>query len=195
MARARSSSRRPRPGSLTSGGRPSGGQAHEQGRHGPRRRRLPAQRRGRPQRAHRPQDARLGSTCVRGGPLPVRRAAARDAAHALPAHDQPRRRRARSGRTLESSRNPLVPGSVELALTRTAEDEARAVADRISELLQDGHQAGDIAVLYRSVRTSAQPLVKELRSRRIRFAVVGKTSLLARPEMALVARVLSLEGT
>ena len=46
-----------------------------------------------------------------------------------------------------------------------------------------------MAVLFRSVRTSASPLIDELRKRRIPVAVIGKTSLLARPEMCLLAQV------
>ncbi len=90
---------------------------------------------------------------------------------------------------LESAREAAVPGAVEVTVGETAEDEARRIGARIEALLGDGHRPGDIAVLYRSVRTSARPLIDELRRRGIPVGVVGKTSLLARPEMALVARI------
>lgn len=92
-------------------------------------------------------------------------------------------------KVLESAREAAEPGAVEIAYGATAEDEARLIANRIEALLRDGHQPAEIAVLYRSVRTSARPLVAELRARGIPIAVIGKTSLLARPEMALIARI------
>jgi DNA helicase-2/ATP-dependent DNA helicase PcrA len=90
---------------------------------------------------------------------------------------------------LEPAREPSVSGAVEVFIGPTAEDEARTIASRIQKLLDSGHQPADIAVLYRSVRTSAPPLLHELRSRGIPVAVIGKTSLLARPEMAFIARL------
>lgn len=95
----------------------------------------------------------------------------------------------RLDKALASSRDPSQSGTVEVAVARTAEEEAQLVANRIASLLQAGHEPGDVAVLYRSVRSSARPVVEELRRRGIPVQVAGKTSLLARPEMALVARL------
>jgi DNA helicase-2/ATP-dependent DNA helicase PcrA len=95
----------------------------------------------------------------------------------------------RLDKVLESARQPAASGAVEAFCAQTPEEEARAIAKRIEALIEQKHAPGDIAVLYRSVRTSALPLVEELRKRRIPMAVVGKTSLLARPEMALIARI------
>ncbi len=92
-------------------------------------------------------------------------------------------------KVLESAREEADPGAVEVVYGATTEDEARLIAQRIEALLRDGHQPSDIGVLYRSVRTSARPLIDELRARKIAVAVIGKTSLLARPEMALIARI------
>jgi ATP-dependent DNA helicase UvrD/PcrA len=95
----------------------------------------------------------------------------------------------RAPKRLEAARDPAWPGAVEVMVCGDPGQEAAGIAGRIESLLADGHRPGDIAVLYRSVRTSARPLVDELRDRGIPAAVVGKTSLLAHPEMALLARI------
>lgn len=95
----------------------------------------------------------------------------------------------REPKRLDAARERVHPGSVELMVTEDPAGEATGIAGRIQRLLADGHSPGEIAVLYRSVRTSAGPLVDELRRRGIATAVVGKTSLLAHPEMALLARI------
>ncbi|MDI6824253.1 MAG: ATP-dependent DNA helicase [Bacillota bacterium] len=96
----------------------------------------------------------------------------------------------RIDKVLEAARERSPGGAVEVFFADTPEDEAEMVVRRIERLLAGGHRPGDIAVLYRSVRTSARPLVEALRARRIPATVVGKTSLLAHPEMGLVARIL-----
>jgi DNA helicase-2/ATP-dependent DNA helicase PcrA len=71
-------------------------------------------------------------------------------------------------------------------------DEAEMIARRIQQLVARGHRHGDIAVLCRSVRTSAPPVVETFRERGIPHHVVGRLSILTRPEMALVARIFVL---
>lgn len=95
----------------------------------------------------------------------------------------------RAPKQLAAARDPARPGAVEVMVGSDPAHEAAGIAGRIQALLADGHQPGDIAVLYRSVRTSARPLVDELSSRSVPVAVAGKTSLLAHPEMALLARI------
>ncbi len=95
----------------------------------------------------------------------------------------------RLDKVLVSAREPAPAGAVEVLVAQTPEDEAGAIAGRIARLVAEGHAPRHIAVLYRSVRTSARPLVLALRERGIPSLVVGKTSLLAHPEMALVARI------
>ena len=95
----------------------------------------------------------------------------------------------RAPKRLEAARDEARPGAVEVMVGRDPVQEAAGIASRIQSLLADGHRPGDMAVLYRSVRSSARPLVDELRDRGIPAAVVGKTSLLAHPEMALLARI------
>jgi DNA helicase-2/ATP-dependent DNA helicase PcrA len=79
--------------------------------------------------------------------------------------------------------------AVELMKAGTAEHEAELLVQRIQSLINTGIQPADIAVLYRSVRTSAGPLYAGLRREGIPVALVGRLSLLDRPEMALLARV------
>ena len=95
----------------------------------------------------------------------------------------------RAPKQLDAARDPAHPGSVEIMVGAGPGEEAAGIARRIQALLADGHPPGDIAVLFRSVRTSASPLVEELRRRGVATSVVGKTSLLAHPEMALLARI------
>lgn len=90
---------------------------------------------------------------------------------------------------LTAAREPAPPGAVELFVATTPEKEAETIAARIEQLIEAGHAPGDVAVLYRSTRTSARPLVDALRARGIPVQVVGHGSLLARPEMAVVARI------
>ncbi len=92
-------------------------------------------------------------------------------------------------KVVASARQATDKGAVEVLVGTTAVDEARAIAERIHELLAKGHQPADIAILCRSVRTSGRTIVEELRHRDIPVSVTGKTSLLARPEMALIARI------
>lgn len=79
--------------------------------------------------------------------------------------------------------------AIELAAADTPEAEAEWIAGRIKKLLDTGHRPGDIAVLFRSVRSSARPLLAALRDKEIPAAAVGRLSLLDRPEMALLARI------
>jgi DNA helicase-2/ATP-dependent DNA helicase PcrA len=95
----------------------------------------------------------------------------------------------RQKKPLESARKAADAGAVEIAVGADAAAEAKAIVDRISTLVAEGFEPGEIAVLYRSVRTSAAPLVDELRQRGIPVAVIGRTSLLARAEMALIAHL------
>jgi DNA helicase-2/ATP-dependent DNA helicase PcrA len=95
----------------------------------------------------------------------------------------------RTEKELTASRPPTEQGAVEILIGKTPRDEADQIGNRVQGLIKDGHQPADMAVLYRSVRTSAAPLVRALQDRSIPAAVVGKTSLMAQDEMALIARI------
>ncbi len=96
----------------------------------------------------------------------------------------------RQAKVLDSARESASTGAVEVAVGEDAAGEARRIAGRIDRLLESGFEPGEIAALYRSVRTSAAPLVDALRARGVPVAVIGRTSLLARREMALVAHII-----
>jgi DNA helicase-2/ATP-dependent DNA helicase PcrA len=94
-------------------------------------------------------------------------------------------------KSMQAARGSGGP-AIELAATGTPEDEAEWIARRIKKLLDSGHRAGDIAVLFRSVRSSARPVLVALGNKGIRAVAVGRLSLLDRPEMALPARIFIL---
>lgn len=71
----------------------------------------------------------------------------------------------------------------------TEEEEAERVAETISRLHAAGYRYRDIAVLYRSVRTSAPPLIEALRARGIPFTCAGRTGLFLEPEVALFGEI------
>jgi DNA helicase-2/ATP-dependent DNA helicase PcrA len=71
----------------------------------------------------------------------------------------------------------------------TEEDEARVIADTILQLHQLGYRYRDIAVLFRSVRTSAPPLLEALAERRIPFTCGGRTGLFLQPEISLFGEI------
>ncbi len=77
-----------------------------------------------------------------------------------------------------SGQNEVIPWSAE-----TADDEAEIIADHIAILHEDGWSYRAMAVLYRSVRTSAPPLVDALAARSIPFNCGGRTGLFAHPEI------------
>ncbi|MCL6647889.1 MAG: ATP-dependent helicase [Chloroflexi bacterium] len=90
---------------------------------------------------------------------------------------------------LRADRPPSPPGAVEFFVAATPSSEAEEIARRVDLLLAEGQSPGEVAILLRSVRTAAQPIVAALRRHGVRVSVVGRTSLMARPEMALIARI------
>jgi DNA helicase-2/ATP-dependent DNA helicase PcrA len=90
---------------------------------------------------------------------------------------------------LEKEMEPARPsGDYEVVAWRAATDvaEAERVAETIEHLHENGFQYRDIAVLYRSVRTSAPLLIDALRSRGIPFSCGGRTGLFMQPDVALL---------
>jgi len=71
----------------------------------------------------------------------------------------------------------------------TDEDEATTIVDTIQRLRQQGYRYKDIAVLYRSVRTSSVPLIEECRARGVPFRCAGRTGLFLQPEAAALGKV------
>ncbi len=83
----------------------------------------------------------------------------------------------------ESHGPELVPWSA-----TTAVEEAERIAEQIQRLHGEGFLYRDIAILYRSVRTSAPVLLDALRDLGIPFACGGRTGLFVQPEANVLGR-------
>lgn len=68
------------------------------------------------------------------------------------------------------------------------EAEAKVIAATIERLHERGYRYKDIAILYRSVRTSSPPLIDALRSRSIPFRCAGRTGLFLQPEAQVLGK-------
>jgi DNA helicase II / ATP-dependent DNA helicase PcrA len=71
----------------------------------------------------------------------------------------------------------------------TDDSEAETIAETIQRLKASGYRYRDIAVLYRSVRTSAPALIEALRARDIPYTAAGRTGLFLQPEVAFIAEI------
>jgi DNA helicase II / ATP-dependent DNA helicase PcrA len=87
-------------------------------------------------------------------------------------------------------------GGVEVVAWRAATDldEAERIAETIQRLHESGFRYRDVAVLYRSVRTSALPLIDALRERGIPFSCGGRTGLFLQPDAALLGETYAWLG-
>jgi len=95
---------------------------------------------------------------------------------------------------LDKTMHPTRPaGSVEVVTwSETVQaDEARKIAETIQRLHELGYQYRDIAILYRSVRTSAPALVQELEAHDIPFQCGGRTGLFMQPEISLFGEIMA----
>jgi DNA helicase-2/ATP-dependent DNA helicase PcrA len=93
----------------------------------------------------------------------------------------------RIAKTMEASRESdpasIVPWSAE-----TPEDEAKCVADAILAMHKRGVRYQDIAILFRSARTSAVPFIEAFRERGIPINCAARTGLFLLPEIDAFAR-------
>ena len=71
----------------------------------------------------------------------------------------------------------------------TPEKEADQIAKAVVALKKRGFRFGDIAVLFRSVRTSAGPLVDAFQKRGVPCECGGRTGLFMKPEIGLFAQI------
>jgi len=83
------------------------------------------------------------------------------------------------------------PGGLEVHAwaAETVEDEAEKVADTIEALHKRGYHYRDIALLFRSVRTSSPPFVVALRARGIPLRCAGRTGLFLQPEASVLGKL------
>ncbi len=86
-------------------------------------------------------------------------------------------------------RRPKGDPEVITWIVETPEKEAEQIALAIAELHKKGFRYREIAILFRSVRTSAAPLVDELRSMGIPFDCAGRTGLFVQPEIGLFSQI------
>lgn len=71
----------------------------------------------------------------------------------------------------------------------TSEDEARWIAEQIAQMVPTVCNYEEIAILLRSVSTSAPPIIEELKKRNIPYLVGGKVGLFKRDEAQAVGRI------
>ena len=93
---------------------------------------------------------------------------------------------------LDKAMEPFRPNA-ELELLAwaadTQDDEAETIASTIERLHAKGYRYKDVAVLFRSVRTSSPPLVAALKVRGIPFRCAGRTGLFQQPEASALGRL------
>lgn len=91
------------------------------------------------------------------------------------------------GRIEKAMREKRVAGKNEVTpwCADTDAAEAKKVAETISRLIAKGVPYGDIAVLYRSVRTSSPPLIDAFEQAEIPYQCAGRTGLFLQPEINL----------
>jgi DNA helicase II / ATP-dependent DNA helicase PcrA len=66
--------------------------------------------------------------------------------------------------------------------------EAEVIADTIKKLRKKGYRYEDIAILFRSVRTSSPPLIEIFKKRDIPFRCAGRTGLFMQPEATVLGK-------
>ncbi len=69
--------------------------------------------------------------------------------------------------------------------------EAEWVVEQINGLVKNGFRYSDIAILLRSVNTSATPFLDEMKKRKIPFSVGGKVGLFKRDDAQAIGRLLA----
>lgn len=89
---------------------------------------------------------------------------------------------------MESHRDPSEP-EVYGWSSETDDSEAVTIADTIQRLREHGYRYKDIAILYRSVRTSSPPLIEEFKKRGIPFRCAGRTGLFLQPEASALGKL------
>jgi DNA helicase-2/ATP-dependent DNA helicase PcrA len=86
--------------------------------------------------------------------------------------------------TRSASEHEVVPWCAE-----TDEEEATRIAETIASLHEQGYRYRDTAVLFRSVRTAAPPLLAALEANDIPFNCGGRTGLFLQPEISLLGEI------
>ena len=74
-------------------------------------------------------------------------------------------------------------------VAETPEHEAEEIAESIRQYISEGGRPRDIAVLFRSVRSSAPPLIEALARMDIPYECGGRTGLFLQPEIVVMAKL------
>ena len=88
-----------------------------------------------------------------------------------------------------NSHRPASGPEVHCWSAETVPDEAEVIADSIEKLLKKGYRYKDIAILFRSVRTSSPPLIQLFKERDIPFRCAGRTGLFMQPEASVLGKM------
>ena len=97
----------------------------------------------------------------------------------------------RLAKTMDPHRDQTAD-SVQLWSSNTPLDEARLIAETIENLHDQGIPYSDVGVLFRSVKTSAPPLLRALHERGIPFSAGGRTGLFVHSQAHALAKVFAL---
>jgi DNA helicase-2/ATP-dependent DNA helicase PcrA len=87
-----------------------------------------------------------------------------------------------------NTHRPASEPEVHCWAAETAEKEAEVVADTIEKLVKKGFRYMDIAILFRSVRTSSPPFIQKFEARGIPFRCAGRTGLFMQPEACVLGK-------
>jgi len=82
-------------------------------------------------------------------------------------------------------------GAVRTISTNDKYDEAQWVAEQVENLVKQGFDYSDMAILLRSVNTSAKPYIEEFKKRKIPYSVGGKVGLFKRNDAQAIGMLLS----
>lgn len=83
---------------------------------------------------------------------------------------------------------PASGPEVHFWAAETVREEAEVIADTIEKLLKNGFRYKDIAILFRSVRTSSPPLIEAFKKTGIPFRCAGRTGLFLQPEASVLGK-------
>ena len=91
-------------------------------------------------------------------------------------------------KTMDASRTNSK-NSICLWKAETPGEEAEKVVETITKLHKIGYAYREMAILFRSVKTSAQPFVDEMRKKNIPVSSGGRSGLFSQPEAHAFARI------
>src|SRR5262249_45281615 len=87
-----------------------------------------------------------------------------------------------------NTHRPAREPEVHCWAAEAAPDEAEVVADTIEKLVKRRFRYKDIAILFRSVRTSSPPFIEVFEERGIPFRCAGRTGLFMQPEACVLGK-------